>query len=90
MRAARRLASRTLARSRSPAAIVFRMVMMIGAYLYVVSDSNRLEQLSDGHCDAEDQAEVIRQVCAFLTGGFKYPLKSAPGAAREFRSRPIA
>ena len=71
-----------------PAAIVFRMVMMIGAYLYVVSDPNRLEQLSDGHCDAEDQAEVIRQVCAFLTGGFKYPLESAPGAVRE--SRPPA
>jgi AcrR family transcriptional regulator len=67
-------------------AIVFRMVMMIGAYLYVVSDPNRLEQLSDGHCDAEDQAEVIRQVCAFLTGGFKYPIEQgAVGAATEER-----
>jgi AcrR family transcriptional regulator len=55
-------------------AIVWRMVMMIGAYLYIVSDESRLEQLSGGLCDAGDQGEVIRQISAFLTGGFKNPL----------------
>ena len=58
-----------------PTAIVWRMVMMIGAYLYIVSDASRLEQLSNGLCDANDQEDVIRQLSAFLTGGFKYPLK---------------
>jgi AcrR family transcriptional regulator len=51
-------------------AIVWRMVMMIGAYLYIVSDESRLEQLSSGLCNARDQEEVIRQISTFLTGGF--------------------
>ena len=51
-------------------AIVWRMVMMIGAYLYIVSDESRLEQLSSGLCDARDQGEVILQISTFLTGGF--------------------
>ncbi len=57
-------------------AIVWRVVMMIGAYLYIVSDARRLEQLSTGTCSANDQQEVIRQITAFMTGGFKYPLGS--------------
>jgi AcrR family transcriptional regulator len=61
-----------------PEAIVWRMVMMIGAYLYIVSDPNRLVQLSDGSCDVSDQREVIRQLSAFMTGGFTY---KAPGTA---------
>jgi hypothetical protein len=54
-------------------AIVWRMVMMIGAYLYIVSDESRLEQLSGGLCDAKDQGEVIRQISTFLSGGFTKP-----------------
>lgn len=56
-----------------PKAIVWRMVAMIGAYLYLVSDASRLEQLSNGLCDANDQEEVIRQLSTFFSGGFKYP-----------------
>jgi hypothetical protein len=59
-----------------PKAIVWRMVAMIGAYLYVVSDPSRLEQLSNGLCDAKDQDEVIRQLSTFFTGGFKYSSQS--------------
>lgn len=57
-----------------PKAIVWRVVMMIGAYLYIVSDADRLRQLSNGLCDANEQEETIRHISAFLTGGFKYPL----------------
>lgn len=53
-----------------PNAIVWRTVMMIGAYLYIVSDAIRLQQLSNGQCDTKDQEEVIRQISTFLTGGF--------------------
>lgn len=56
-----------------PKAIVWRMTMMIGAYLYIVSDASRLEQLSNGLCDINDRNEVIRQLSAFLTAGFKGP-----------------
>lgn len=68
-----------------PKAIVWRVVMMIGAYLYIVSDASRLEQLSNGLCKANDQEEVIRQLSSFLAGGFKFPLTSdkAGGAAAE-------
>lgn len=67
-----------------PKAMVWRVVMMIGAYLYIVSDARRLEQLSDRLCDVTDQEEVIRQLLAFLTGGFKYPL-----TIKERASAPI-
>lgn len=67
-----------------PKAMVWRVVMMIGAYLYIVSDARRLEQLSDGLCDVTDQEEAIRQLLAFLTGGFKYPL-----TIKERASAPI-
>jgi AcrR family transcriptional regulator len=54
--------------------IVWRMTMMIGAYLYIAADASRLEQLSNGLCDASDENEVIRQLSAFMTGGFKASL----------------
>lgn len=55
-------------------AMVWRMTMMIGAYLYVLSDPTRLEQLSDGSCDASDHDEMLRQFLSFFTGGFKSPV----------------
>lgn len=55
--------------------IIWRMTMMIGAYLYIVADASRLEQLSNGSCNATDKDEVVRQLSAFLAGGFKSPLK---------------
>jgi AcrR family transcriptional regulator len=56
--------------------IVWRMVMMIGAYLYIVSDPYRLVQLSDGACNVSDQEEVMRQLSAFMTGGFGHPIRA--------------
>jgi AcrR family transcriptional regulator len=58
-----------------PGAMVWRMTMMIGAYLYVISDPNRLEQLSNGQCDAKDPDELVRQLTAFFTGGFMAPME---------------
>jgi hypothetical protein len=58
-----------------PDAMVWRMTMMIGAYLYVISDPNRLEQLSNGRCDAKDPDELVRQFTAFFTGGFMAPIE---------------
>jgi AcrR family transcriptional regulator len=54
----------------APETIVWRVVMMIGAYLYVLSDESRLEQLSDGECDAANEEELLRQISNFLFGGF--------------------
>jgi AcrR family transcriptional regulator len=68
--------------------ILWRTVMMIGAYLYIAADAKRLEQLSDGSCKIDDQDEVVHQLVEFLTGGFKYPMKRKPGSAS--RGRPTA
>jgi hypothetical protein len=62
------------------------MVMMIGAYLYIVSDESRLEQLSGGLCDARDQREAIRQISTFLTGGFTTP-PGKPVSQKRIASR---
>jgi AcrR family transcriptional regulator len=67
-----------------PKTIVWRVVMMIGAYLYVVSDESRLEQLSDGQCDARDEEEVMRQISTFLSGGFN----SRPDASDQSKAGP--
>jgi AcrR family transcriptional regulator len=70
-----------------PKAIVWRLVMMIGAYLYVISDASRLEQLSGGASDTNTEDEVVRQLTAFFTGGFRQP-SLVP--VREPRSRRTA
>ena len=49
------------------------MTMMFGAYLCIVSDASRLEQLSNGLCDASDKDEVIHQLSTFFTGGVQIP-----------------
>lgn len=68
-----------------PKAMVWRMTMMIGAYLYVIADPYRLEQLSDGTCSADDEEEVIRQFSTFFTGGFESPMD--PSSPRSKGSR---
>jgi AcrR family transcriptional regulator len=51
----------------------WRMVLLIGAYLYAHSDAHRLRELSAGACDAEDLDEMVEQITAFVVGGLKAP-----------------
>ena len=51
----------------------WRMVLVIGAYLYAHSDAHRLEEISGGAARAEDQDEMLRQITAFVVGGLKAP-----------------
>lgn len=67
-----------------PAAIAWRMVMMIGSYLYVLADPSRLEQLSGGTSDIRSEDEVVRELTAFLSGGFQHP---APALIRRTRRK---
>jgi AcrR family transcriptional regulator len=66
--------------------IVWRVVMMIGAYLYLVSDSSRLEQLSGGRCKVNNAGELIEQLSAFMAGGFRQPL-AKPARAKAKKRR---
>jgi AcrR family transcriptional regulator len=47
----------------------WRMVLVIGAYLYAHSDSHRLEEISGGAAAADDQDEMLKQITAFVVGG---------------------
>ena len=67
-----------------PAAIAWRTVMMIGAYLYVLADPSRLEQLSGGTSDVRSEEEVVRELTAFLAGGFQHP---APAVLKRQRRK---
>lgn len=51
----------------------WRMVLVIGAYLYAHSDSHRLEEMSAGVCKTEDVDEMLRQITAFVVGGLMAP-----------------
>jgi len=51
----------------------WRMVLVIGAYLYAHSDSHRLEEMSAGVCKTGDVDEMLRQITAFVVGGLMAP-----------------
>jgi AcrR family transcriptional regulator len=53
----------------------WRMVLVIGAYLYAHSDSHRLEEISGGAARTDDLDEMLRQITAFVVGGLKAPDK---------------
>ncbi|MBP0496082.1 TetR/AcrR family transcriptional regulator [Roseomonas indoligenes] len=48
-----------------------RFVLMVGAYLYAVSDTNRLNELSDESGTVVGGADLMAETVAFLTGGFE-------------------
>jgi AcrR family transcriptional regulator len=57
----------------TPAAIYWRMVSLIGAYVYAMSDANQLRELSKGLCSPDDIDESLRQLIPFLCAGMRAP-----------------
>ena len=51
----------------------WRMVLIIGAYLYAHSDAHRLEELCDGKYTTDDVDEMLEQITAFVVGGLMAP-----------------
>lgn len=51
----------------------WRMVLMIGAYLYAHSDAHRLAEVSEGACDPDDLEEMLEQITSFVVGGLMAP-----------------
>lgn len=58
--------------------LYWRVALMVGAYMYIFSDSHRLEELSQNICNPEDTEEVIAELTAFVTGGILAPPTSLP------------
>jgi AcrR family transcriptional regulator len=66
------------------AAAYIRFVLMVGAYLYAVSDTNRLDELSK---TAADTADLMAETVAFMAGGFEAVVAPARSTAARARSK---
>jgi AcrR family transcriptional regulator len=53
--------------------VYWRMMLVIGGYIYAFSDTHRLEQLATGICNPDDTNEILAQVTAFFVGGIGAP-----------------
>jgi len=53
--------------------INWRVVLMVGAYMYAFSDTHRLEQLAPNVCNPNDSEEIFEQITAFVTAGLLAP-----------------
>jgi len=49
----------------------WRLTLLIGAYLYVFSDTHRLDQLAPGLCNPDDPDEVMAMISAFVSAGMR-------------------
>lgn len=47
----------------------WRMTLMIGTYLYALSDTNRMEDMVPEAYDPKDNARLMAETVAFITGG---------------------
>jgi AcrR family transcriptional regulator len=47
----------------------WRMTLMIGTYLYALSDTNRMEDMMPEAYDPKDEAKLMAETVAFITGG---------------------
>lgn len=58
----------------------WRMTLMIGTYLYALSDTNRMEDMVPESYDPKDEARLMAETVAFITGGIcrDAPVKKAP------------
>jgi AcrR family transcriptional regulator len=73
-----------------PADISFRMMFLIGTYLYMLADVDRLDELSDNRFDAKNLDELVTRMVDFMVGGLdapstfnRKPGKPAPGRRRK-------
>ena len=51
--------------------VSWRFVFMLGIYQYVLSNTGRLEVISDGACNGKDFAEALRQMIPFIAAGMR-------------------
>lgn len=56
-----------------PADVCFRMMFLIGTYLYMLADVDRLDELSDHRFDAKNLDELVTRMVDFLVGGLHAP-----------------
>jgi AcrR family transcriptional regulator len=57
----------------SKATAYWRLVFIVGIFSFINSDVHRLEEISDGLCDANDAEEMLAQAKAFISAGMLVP-----------------
>ncbi|MBS0561345.1 MAG: TetR family transcriptional regulator [Proteobacteria bacterium] len=53
--------------------LYWRLTLLVGTYLYAISDAHRLEDFSRGLCDPHDPAELERELTDFVLAGLRAP-----------------
>jgi AcrR family transcriptional regulator len=68
-----------------PADVAWRMVFLVGTYLYMLAEVDRLEDLSDGRYRSGNVDELVERLTNFLTSGMMAPstLRSWEQPARK-------
>lgn len=62
----------------------WRMTLMIGTYLYALSDTNRMEDMVPESYDPKDASRLMAETVAFITGGMcREPTKSSAVARKK-------
>ncbi len=56
-----------------PAEIHWRMMFVIGAFLYMMAGVDRLDDLSEGRFIADDVNEMVERLTTFVVGGMSSP-----------------
>src|SRR5690606_9852359 len=59
-------------------AVVWRFTAMVGSYLFVISHSGRVDDLSSGRCDPNDIDQAMRSVVPFIVAGYLAPDPDGP------------
>ncbi|MGB0579456.1 MAG: efflux transporter outer membrane subunit, partial [Limisphaerales bacterium] len=54
--------------------LMWRFHFMIGTMGHVMADPTKISSFTGGMCDPSDTQEVVRQMTAFLAGGFRAPV----------------
>lgn len=75
--------------------VYWRLILMVGANLYAISGTHRIEEISKGLCHPDDFDEVVQHVTDFVCAGLEAPVSaqsaskrtSPPRAARTRASR---
>ena len=63
--------------------IHWRLALSVGGYLYVLSDSHRLDVVASGICNPNDANEMVTAIISFVAGGMLAPILQAPAASES-------
>jgi AcrR family transcriptional regulator len=63
-----------------PADVYWRMMFVIGAFLYMMSGVDRLDDLSGGRYVSDDVNELVERLTTFVVAGMQAPSRNGPAA----------